>query len=66
MLIGYMRLSTDGDRQLMDLQRDALLTAGLDERKIALGAAVTIAPALRQRWPSSRRAIAWWCGSLTV
>ena len=25
MLIGYMRVSTDGDRQVLDLQRDALL-----------------------------------------
>ncbi len=28
MLVGYMRVSTDGDRQVMDLQRDALLAAG--------------------------------------
>jgi hypothetical protein len=27
-----MRLSTDGDRQVLDLQRDALLAAGADER----------------------------------
>jgi DNA invertase Pin-like site-specific DNA recombinase len=33
MLIGYMRVSTDGDRQVMDLQRDALLAAGVDERQ---------------------------------
>jgi DNA invertase Pin-like site-specific DNA recombinase len=32
MLIGYMRVSTDGDRQVLDLQRDALLAAGVDER----------------------------------
>ena len=25
MLIGYMRVSTDNDRQVLDLQRDALL-----------------------------------------
>ena len=24
MLVGYMRVSTDGDRQVLDLQRDAL------------------------------------------
>ncbi len=29
MLVGYMRVSTDGDRQVMDLQRDALLAAGV-------------------------------------
>ena len=34
MLIGYMRVSTDGDRQVLDLQRDALLTAGVDERHL--------------------------------
>ncbi|BAJ83196.1 hypothetical protein ACMV_P3_00470 (plasmid) [Acidiphilium multivorum AIU301] len=32
MLIGYMRVSTDNDRQVLDLQRDALLGAGVDER----------------------------------
>jgi len=32
MLVGYMRVSTDGDRQVLDLQRDALLQAGVDER----------------------------------
>src|SRR5271155_199146 len=34
MLVGYMRVSTDGDRQVFDLQRDALLTAGVDERHL--------------------------------
>ncbi len=34
MLVGYMRVSTDGDRQVMDLQRDALLAAGIDERHL--------------------------------
>lgn len=34
MLIGYMRVSTDGDRQVLDLQRDALLAAGVDERQV--------------------------------
>lgn len=34
MLIGYMRVSTDGDRQSTDLQRDALINAGIDERHI--------------------------------
>jgi DNA invertase Pin-like site-specific DNA recombinase len=34
MLIGYMRVSTDGDRQVMDLQRDALLAVGVDERHL--------------------------------
>lgn len=34
MLIGYMRISTDNDRQTTDLQKDALLQAGVDERHI--------------------------------
>ena len=34
MLVGYMRVSNDGDRQVMDLQRDALLAAGVDERHL--------------------------------
>ena len=34
MLIGYMRVSTDSDRQVLDLQRDALLAAGVDERHL--------------------------------
>jgi DNA invertase Pin-like site-specific DNA recombinase len=34
MLVGYMRVSTSGDRQSVDLQRDALLAAGVDERHL--------------------------------
>jgi DNA invertase Pin-like site-specific DNA recombinase len=34
MLIGYMRVSSDSDRQSTDLQRDALLTAGIDVRHL--------------------------------
>ena len=34
MLIGYMRISTDNDRQSTDLQRDALLAAGVDVRHL--------------------------------
>jgi DNA invertase Pin-like site-specific DNA recombinase len=34
MLVGYMRVSTDGDRQVFDLQRDALRAAGVDERHL--------------------------------
>jgi hypothetical protein len=32
MLVGYMRVSSDSDRQSTDLQRDALLAAGIDLR----------------------------------
>ncbi|WP_061291540.1 recombinase family protein [Azotobacter vinelandii] len=34
MLIGYMRVSSDSDRQSTDLQRDALITAGVDARHL--------------------------------
>ncbi len=34
MLIGYMRVSSDNDRQTTDLQRDALLAAGVDPRHL--------------------------------
>jgi DNA invertase Pin-like site-specific DNA recombinase len=34
MLIGYMRVSSLDDRQSVDLQRDALLVAGVDERHL--------------------------------
>jgi DNA invertase Pin-like site-specific DNA recombinase len=34
MLVGYMRVSSDRDRQVLDLQRDALLAVGVDERHL--------------------------------
>ena len=34
MLVGYMRVSSDSDRQTTDLQRDALLVVGVDERHL--------------------------------
>ncbi|CAA9891729.1 Serine recombinase PinE [Candidatus Methylobacter favarea] len=34
MLIGYMRISSESDRQSTDLQRDALLAAGVDVRHL--------------------------------
>ena len=33
-LICYMRVSTDSDRQVLDLQRDALLSASVDEHHL--------------------------------
>ena len=32
MLVGYMRVSSEGDRQTTALQQDALLAAGVDSR----------------------------------
>ena len=34
MLVGYMRVSSDNDRQALDLQHDALVQAGIDPRHI--------------------------------
>ena len=34
MLVGYMRISSDKDRQVFDLQRDALVNEGVDLRHI--------------------------------
>ena len=34
MLVGYMRVSSDNDRQTTNLQRDALLKAGVDPRHL--------------------------------
>lgn len=34
MLVGYMRVSSDSDRQTTDLQRDALMAAGVDSRHL--------------------------------
>ena len=34
MLIGYMRVSSTDDRQSVDLQRDALIAAGVDSRHL--------------------------------
>ena len=34
MLIGYARVSTDGPDQTTDLQRDALIEAGVDPRHL--------------------------------
>jgi len=34
MLIGYMRVSSDNDRQVLDLQYDALIKEGVDQRHI--------------------------------
>ncbi len=34
MLVGYMRVSTADERQSVELQRDALLAASVDERHL--------------------------------
>jgi DNA invertase Pin-like site-specific DNA recombinase len=66
MLAGYMRVSSDDDRQVLDLQRDALLSAGVDERHLfedhasgCRGDRVGLAKAL-----AFLRSGDWWCGRL--
>jgi len=34
MFVGYMRVSSESDRQITDLQRDALITSGVDSRHL--------------------------------
>ena len=34
MMVGYMRVSSDSERQVLDLQHDALLAAGVDKRHL--------------------------------
>ena len=49
MLVGYMRVSSDSDRQTTDPQRDALLSAGVDSRhltNLAAGDTVLALPVL--------------------
>ncbi len=44
MLVGYMRVSSDGDRQTTALQRDALLAAGVDDRHLYEDKAMALLP----------------------
>ena len=55
MLVGYMRVSSDNDRQTTDLQRDALLEAGVDPRQLFADKA----SGARDDRPGLRRALAW-------
>ena len=67
MLVGYMRVSTDNDRQVLDLQRDALLSVGVDERHLfddhVSGSQRRSPRAWQKRSPSFGRAIVWLSGS---
>jgi len=66
MLVGYMRVSPDSDRQNTDLQRDALLAAGVDPRHLfedhASGAKDDGAGAQIRPAPGT----CWSCGNSTV
>jgi hypothetical protein len=48
MLIGYLRISSESDRQSTDLQRDALLAAGVDARHLLERLQVMLAPLKRK------------------
>ena len=66
MLVGYMRVSTDSDRQVMDLQRDALQAPAsmrVTCSRTGPAAAAAIALDWPRRLPSFTPAIAWWSGS---
>ena len=64
MLIGYARVSKADGSQLLDLQRDALLDAGVAAERVYEDRASAVrasTPALRR----CSRATRSWCGSLT-
>jgi Resolvase, N terminal domain len=66
MQVGYMRVSSDGDRQVLNLQRDALLNVGVDERHLfedhASGSRDDRV-GLAKPWHFFGPATAWWYGS---
>jgi len=67
MQAGYMRVSTEGDRQVLDLQRDALLApASMSDICLRIGSAAAgmIGPVWARRLPSSGPATASWSGNL--
>ncbi len=68
MLVGYMRVSTADERQSVDLQRDALMAARVDDRHLYQDHASGSRddrPGLKPASPTSKRATPSWCGSLT-
>ena len=69
MLVGYMRVSSESDRQTTDLQRDALLAAGVDERHLFEDKAAVrgmIGPVSPRRLSLSELVIVWWSGNWIV
>ena len=69
MLVGYMRVSSDSDRQTTDLQRDALLAAGVDERHLfsdKASGAKDNRPGLEKALEFRGPATAWWSGNSTA
>ena len=68
-LIGYMRVSKADGSQVLDLQKDALLAAGVNERHLYSDRASgkqDDRPGLLRAYRRLERAIRWSCGSLIV
>ncbi len=66
MLVGYMRVSKTDGSQVLDLQRDALLSAGVDARHLfedRASGAKDDRPGLPGRWHSSALATCSLSGS---
>ena len=68
MLVGYMRVSTSGDRQVLDLQVTRINPGGqkrITYLRIGSPGSAAIVLVWPRRWVSSNPAIAWWSGSWT-
>ena len=68
MLVGYMRVSSEHDRQTTDLQHDALIDAGVDPRHLfadKASGARDDRPGLQHALAYVRPAIVWLCGNWT-
>ena len=66
MQIGYMRVSKADGSQTLDLQRDALLAAGIEptsSMRISPPGAAMTGPVSSPVSRPSVRVIPWWCGS---
>ena len=66
-LIGYMRVSKADGSQVLDLQRDALVAAGVTERQLygdTASGKQDDRPGLLPAFRHSGRATRWLCGSL--
>jgi DNA invertase Pin-like site-specific DNA recombinase len=69
MLVGYMRVSSESDRQTTALQRDALLAAGVDELHLfedKASGARDDRPGLAKALGFVRPGTVWWSGSSTA
>lgn len=68
-VVSYMRVSTADERQSVDLQRDALVAAGVDARHLhqdRSSGAKDHRPGLQACLAICARATCWWSGSSTA